>query len=436
MKNLSVFQVTLLAIFSAFAVSGVLIFALVIGGNSGNKIGPVVVWGTLDASPINVALRQAAEDDPRLAQVSYEQKDPVLFANALTEALAGGAGPDIFLLRQDYAMRDTPKARIIPYEFISQTEFKNTFVEAAAPYLIPEGILGIPLSIDPMVMYWNRDLLSSAGYAEPPKYWDEIADLVGRVVKKDENGTIRKAAVAFGEYQNVDYAKDILALLILQAGGSITQRDATGHVVPSLAVRTTGPQQATESALRFFTEFADPSKVDYSWNRSLPSSRAAFAAGDLALYFGYASEHAGITRTNPNLNYAVAPIPQRRKDAASHTPDITIARVYALTTSRTARNPQSAITTASIVGGKSVSQAISTALGIPSARRDILAAPAQDEDEIFRREALVARSWIDPEPDKTATIFRAMIEGVTTGAARLTEAIGRASQELAQVLGQ
>ena len=436
MRNLSIFQVVLLAFFGALAVAGVLIFALVVGRGGGNTIGPIVIWGTLDQAPITTALRQAMEDDPRLSQVSYVQKDPALYSNNLTEALASGAGPDIFLLRQDFAVRDAGKVTVIPYEFLSQTEFTNTFVGAATPNLVPSGVLGIPLLTDPMVMYWNRDLLSSAGYAEPPKYWDEISDLAVRVVKKDEAGTIRKSAVAFGEYQNVEHAKDIVALLILQAGGSITQKDGSGRLVPSLALRVAGPQQAAESALRFFTEFSDPSKLDYSWNRSLPNSRAAFVAGDLALYLGYASEVVAITRSNPNLNYAIAPVPQLRKDAASRMPDVTLSRVYSLATSRTTRNPQGAITVASILAGQKISKAVSFALGIPSARRDVLAQPTQDNDELFRRQALIGYSWVDPDPDRTNVVFRDMIEKVTTGATRLTEAVSRANQELAQILGQ
>jgi hypothetical protein len=33
-------------------------------------------------------------------------------------------------------------------------------------------------------------------------------------------------------------------------------------------------------------------RPEYSWNRSLPNSSDAFANGDLAIYFGFASEYA------------------------------------------------------------------------------------------------------------------------------------------------
>ena len=433
MKSLSMFQVILLAVFSALAISGILIFALVVGGGGGNAIGPITVWGTQDSTAFATVVRQAAENDSRLSQITYVQKDPATYTETLTNALASAEGPDLYFLRQDYVVRDAGKIAPIPYAFLSESQFEDTFVEAARPYLGTNGVLGIPILVDPMVMYWNRDMLASAGFAKPPQYWDEFSDVAQRIVKKNDIGGIQKAAIALGEYENVDHAKDIVALLALQAGGKITQKDNSGRLVPSLSLRTAGSSsQSTESALRFYTEFADPSKVVYSWNRSLPKSRAAFASGDVALYFGYASEATFITRSNPNLNFAAAPMPQARGSSK----DTTVARVYALAVTRTSKKPEAAMTVASLIGDTAIARSLSIAYGIPSARRDVLSEKIEDENVVFERGALVAREWIDPDPEKTNDIFRAMIESVTSGSARLSEAIGRADQQLAQIIGQ
>ncbi|OGG80546.1 hypothetical protein A3A39_01505 [Candidatus Kaiserbacteria bacterium RIFCSPLOWO2_01_FULL_54_13] len=430
--NLSVFQVIVLAVFAALAISGILIFALVVSGGGGNQVGPVTIWGTLPPEAFAVVLRQASEKDNRLSQVSYVQKDPAQYEGLLTEALASGVGPDIFLLRQDYSIDNAGKVVPIPYEFLSRSQFKDTFVEASEPYLAENGVLGIPLAVDPMILYWNRDMLSAGGFAKPPQYWEELPDIAKKIVKKDDSGKILKAAISFGEYENVSHAKDIVALLTLQAGGSITQRDSSGRLLPTLSARTAGPQQATESALRFYTEFADPSKINYSWNRSLRNSLTAFAGGDLALYLGYASEATVIARTNPNLNFAVAPVPQIKGSDRT----LSVARVYALAVSRASKKPDGAMIVALLMGDPDVARALSTALGVPSTRRDVLSEKGEDENVLFKREALIARSWIDPDPEETNEIFRAMIEGITSGSARPAEAIGRANQQLAQILEQ
>ena len=435
MKSLSVFQAVLLAVFGALAVSGILVFAIFVGGGGGGTVGPITIWGTLNANAFAVVIRQSAENDPRLAQVTYVEKDPTTYESELTDALASGQGPDLFLLRQDYATKDAGRIQVIPKNILpdaDEARFKDTFIEAASVYAGTTGILGIPLVADPLVMYWNRDMFSSAGYARPPQIWGELNGIAQKIVKRNDAGTIEKAAVAFGEYANVDNAKDILSMLILQAGGRITMKDTTGRLVPALGARTGEPAQATESALRFYTEFADPSKTSYSWNRALPDSRAAFASGDLALYFGYASEGAQILRANPNLNFAVAPMPQATNvDRATDG-----ARVYALAVTRTSKNPQGAITVAALLASAGVSQPLSIALGIPSARRDVLSLPAEGNDDLFNKQAIIARSWVDPDPEKTNDVFRAMIESVTTGRSRLSEAVQRADQEIAEIIGQ
>lgn len=431
MKKLSMFQIILLVVFGGLAVAGVLVFSLAIGGGASNTIGAIRIWGTLNQSAFAVVLRQASEDNGQLSGVTYEQKDPTTYDRELTDALASGTGPDLFLMRQDYALRDAGKVAVIPLSALSQSQFESTFIEAASPFLTPSGVVGVPLFADPLVLYWNKDVLSSSGFAQPPKFWDELFNMSQKITTKDDSGSITRAAIALGEYRNVNNAKDILATLILQAGGSITTRDTAGRLIPALTPRTGDTAQAAASALRFYTEFADPSKNDYSWNRSLPASQKAFATGDLALYVGYASEEPLIARMNPNLNYALAPLPQIRASGTARN----TAHVYALAASKTGNNPNGAITAAFLLVSASTGQALSTAIGIPSARRDIVNQPGKGNDDLFNKQAILAHSWLDPDPDKTAELFRAMIENTTSGTQLVSEAISRGDQELAHILG-
>jgi len=431
MKKMSLFQIVLVATFGAVAVAAVLIFALAVGSNSASTVGTVTIWGTLDQTAFNTVIRQGLETESRLAQVTYVQKNADTYVSDLTNALASGEGPDMFLLRQDYAYSQAAKLIPIPSTSLSASQFQNTFVDAAKPFIGEGGVLAVPLAVDPLILYWNKDMLSSAGFAKPPQYWDELYDMARKITVRNDGGAIKKSAIAFGEYSNVDNAKDVLSLLILQAGGLITARDQSGKIIPALAPRTGDVTQATPSALRFFTEFSDPSKDDYTWNRSRPDARQSFAAGDLALYVGYASEQPLVLRMNPNLNFAVAPIPQIRGAATA----VDTGRVYGFAIPKTAQNPTGAITVAYLLAATGMSQSLSVALGIPSARRDVLALPAQGDDELFNKQAIITRTWVDPDPEETGRIFRGMIENTTSGASLLTEAVQRADQEMAHLLG-
>lgn len=429
MPKLSIFQTVLLAVFGALAVSGVLIFALVINNNASESIGPVTVWGTFEEGAFNSVIRQISESDERFKQVTYVQKDPETFSAGLTEALASGGGPDLFILRQDYAVREAGKIYPTSYEQLSPTQFRNAFIEAANPFLGQSGIVAIPVVADPLVLYWNRDILSSAGYANPPRYWDEISSMAQKITKKNEEGTIITSTISFGEYRNVTHAKDILSMLMLQAGSPIVARDANGGLVSAL-VGQGAESQGAESALRFYTEFADSSKSIYSWNRALPESRTAFSSGDLGLYIGYASEQSEIARMNPNLNFAVAAVPQIRSEDRP----IVIARVYGFAITRASKNLFGAVTVASRLASADASEALAAALRISSARRDVLGAASKSGSDLFNKQAILSRAWVDPNPTRTDDVFRAMIETVTSGALRLKDAVTRAGQELGQLL--
>lgn len=433
MKKMSIFQTIILAVFGASAVAGILIFAFVVGGGNNTGIGQVVIWGTFDDTSVNAVLRYLSDQDGRFKGVSYVAKNVDTYNKELTDALAEGRGPDLFVLSSERALRDAGKVMPIPYENMSRDQFQNTFAEGAEPYLSEGGVLAVPLVVDPIVMYWNRDMLSSAGFAQAPKYWDEFYALSESITKRSQANVVEKSAVALGEYENVNHAKNILAALILQAGGSIVSVDTAGKFVPALVSRSGTANQATESAVRFYTEFANPAKADYSWNRALPEARTAFAAGDLALYFGYASEAEVLHRMNPNLNFGVAPMPQARATERA----IVTGQTYGLALSRTSANAQGALTAAFLLAGTDAAQALSTALGIPSARRDTLSKPAPEGgSDLFNKQAILVRSWYDPDPEETDTIFRDMIEGVTSGALRLTEAVQRADQSLGLILNK
>lgn len=449
MKKMSVFQIVLLAVFGALAVGGVLIFALAVGSNSGSGIGPVVVWGTLDQTAFTTVLRQATDANAQLAQVTYVHKDPQTFQSGLTQALASGGGPDLVLLEQDEVVKDAGFISGIPTSVMSQSQFDNTFIAAASPFSWSSGSLGFPVLSDPLVLYWNKDMLAGSGFSQPPEYWDQLYAMAQKMRVVDSSGNIQQSAIALGEYANVDNAKDILAALILQAGGEITGLDSSGKLTSELIPKNlsgTTTQAAAGSALTFFTQFADPSQSDYSWNASLPTASQAFAAGDTALYIGYASEEAAIAKANPNLNFGIAALPQVRSAAVP----LTVARVYAFAATRTSKNPTGALTAAADLATAANSEALSQALGIPSARRDVLAQASQAQipsqlvssGDICKGadpvvcSAQMAVAWVDPDPDATASIFQAMIEDTTSGAQLYTAAIQRADQQLTSLLSQ
>lgn len=430
--GMSMFQVVLLGSFGAFAIAGILIFAFLVGTSGSSSIGSVTMWGTFNETAVATVLRQLSENDDRLRQIVYIEKDPMTYEAELTNALAAGTGPDLYILRSDHAVLDTSKLLPIPFEQLPKEQFDALFVEAARPFLGVEGILAIPLAVDPFILYWNRDLFANAGLAQPPTYWDELQGTARGMTKKNDARTITTSAVALGEFANITHAKNIISLLFMQAGNPVTVRDSTGVLQPALQARTGAIAQPAQSALTFYASFANPSLDIYSWNRSQKKSIEAFAAGDLGLFIGLASEEPFIRRQNPNLNFGIAPIPQLRDAERS----IDGGYAYGFAIPRASKNPQGALTAAYLLASKEASKALATSFGISSIRRDALSEPAQGNDDLFNKMTIITRLWEDPNPQETDRIFRDMIEGITSGAAKISEALQRADAAMREIQTQ
>jgi ABC-type glycerol-3-phosphate transport system substrate-binding protein len=217
--------------------------------------------------------------------------------------------------------------------------------------------------------------------------------------------------------------------MIIQAGGKIIERNAEGDLDSYLGAKDENDLSPAQAALRFYTEFADPSKKRYSWNKSLPNSRDMFAQGDSAMYIGSASEIETLQEKNPNLNFDVAPLPKIRPN--ENVQIVTTGTIYVLAIPRAAKNPEGANTIAKIISSGAASELLESLLLIPSPQRVLLSPLPNDAiRSSFRAAAVQMRVWPDPDPDASRDILYNMISRVVTGVDRLSESVQRADAEM------
>ena len=427
----SSFQTILLIVFGALFLAGVMVFALATAGNKTSSIGNVTIWGPFDQASVDAVLRQAADANGQLLGVHYVQRDAVTYESDLSEALANGTGPDLFFMPQDQAVHNGGKAIHIPSANLTPTQFSNLFIDAASPFYATDGVVALPFFADPLVLYWNHDLLSAAGVANPPQYWDEIPALAQKLTQLDDAHTVQRAAIAMGEYRNINAAKDILTLLMLQAGNPIMAIDPqSGKLTVAFGAQGSDKKSGVVDALSFYTRFADPSDPSYSWSRAFPESRDAFTQGKLALYIGHASDRFLISAANPNLNFSIAPVMQLR----SATTPINIARVYGLARARTSKNPDGALTAAYLLAAGNISAPLASALGLSPALRSALTTNnGQGVSDLVNKAALISHSWNDPDPVQTGAIFQTMVESVISGGVEAGTAIKQASDSFGSI---
>ena len=434
MKKLSTFQIVVTGVFIFFIVGGVLLFAG-FGGLVGEDtdVGQVTMWGTYDDQIINTIINDLSFDDSRFDHVTYIEKGSRFFDEELVEALASGNGPDIFFLEQDTILRHKDKIFPISYEIMSEREFKDVFIEEGELLLGEDGIIALPFVVDPMILYWNRDHYAQAGVSRPPKFWDELLPLTlnGALTTRGENGAIQKSAFSIGEYQNIAHAKELLSMLILQAGGTLVAKNKDGSLSSGLLRRLSDGQTPSENALRFYTDFANPAKSVYTWNRALPEAKQAFVSGILSNYIGFASELESIREKNVNLNFDVALVPQVRSSGSS----VTYGKLTGLAILEASPNLTGAMQIAFALTSDPVLQKVSEETNLAPVSRTLLyERPSDPFRVIFADAALQSTAWLDPRANETDLIFETMIESVSSGRARVNEAVNTAHQELGNLL--
>ncbi|MDD5050447.1 MAG: extracellular solute-binding protein [Candidatus Pacebacteria bacterium] len=424
---MSNFQIVFIGILIFFAIVGVITFAIV-KAPDGSATAPITIWGTVPQATFNALLTNLNAGKQDELKLTYVEKDEATFDTQLAEAIATGHGPDVFLLAQDKIFRHSEKIAQIPFTALSQRQFQDTFIQEGNMYITPDGILALPFVIDPLVMYWNRDLLTNASVVAPPKNWTDFVKFVKTLTKKNDASVILQSATAMGEFRNVSNAKEILATLLLQSGNPITQKDEIGW---NAVLDSEG--NSAEDGLRFYAQFGNPTNEAYTWNRSLPLSFHSFSSGKLAVYFGFASELPKLRQENPNLNLDIALMPQPKDTKVT----LTFGKMLGLAILKTSPNYASALSMVTYLTSGDVIKNFTDVSGLPPVRLDLLATPPQDPlSPVLYTSALRSKAWFDPNPTETKSIFQRMIETVSSGQEKYSDAIGQSSQEIGLLFNQ
>ncbi len=426
---MSNFKIIVTGIFAVCMVVAIGLFAMSRASSSSQAVN-VVIWGTVPAASFDEAFKASSMFNNKLVIARYVQKNVASFDAEFVNALADGVGPDVVLLRDDYIYKNRSKLYPIPYASYTQRAFKDTFIEEGEVFLDATGVVAVPFMLDPLVMYWNRDMFSNALISQPPKYWDEMYGLVAKMTKKDSNANVIQSAVALGEWRNISNAKEIISTILMQAGTPIVSRTSDG-VVSVLNNQFDYPVPPSESAVNFYTQFSNPTSPAYTWNRSLPSSFNMFLSGSLATYIGFASEILSIQQKNANLNFDVTFVPQIRNAPKKNV----FAHMYAFALVRQTRQLAGAFAAINGLTEPAALVALEAFTNLPPVRRDLLAnKPTDAYKSVFYDSALMSHTWIDPNSALSTNTFRDMIESITSGKSRVSEALDRANTELTSEL--
>lgn len=431
------------------------------------------IWGLFDNQEAFMDITENYRKiNSNIAEINYRKMSVDTYKKDLVEALASGQGPDIFLIQNNWLPSFVDKIIPAPPAVLTEQKFRNDFVDVAADDFLNQGrIYAVPLSVDTLGLYYNKDLFNEAGITAPPQNWTEFMDAVRRLTKinRTDNSIIRSGA-AIGATYNINRSTDILNLLMLQNGTEMIDSQSRRALFDQ-AVKS-GDQNVSsgENALNFYTQFADIKNTVYCWNRNMHYSVDAFSERQAAMMLNYSWQIDVIAAKAPKLNFAVAPVPQ-----LPNMPAVNYANYwgYAVAKNKTAfdaskpgqiavsdevrvneawkflkfltTKPEAALNISTNVAGKEKTTAMNFDPAVnylektrkPAARRDLIEIQKNDPKiGIFAAQNLFAKSWYQSDPETIEAIFADMIDKVNRGAGTPGDAIRAAAQQVNVIMNQ
>ena len=404
------------------ALLAVLIFSgkIPLGNKASTPAGEVILWGVFPESEINPII-QEFNPKAKTYRVTYKEVRESEFETALVGALANGAGPDMILVPHQIILSQISRVYPFPVTSLSEKSFKDTYVDGASLLFSPYGALALPVSIEPMVLFYNRTLFSKHGIVNPPSYWDEMVTLAPKLTILNAKNQFVESAISIGA-PNTPYAKDILMAIVGQLGQTPVlkqyNQDGTSYlsVLANTPVTQDGQVVPLTTATRFFTEFSDPTKSTYSWNQYSGNADDKFVAEKLAMYIGYSGELNTLRARNPRAEFEMTFLPQTR----NYNTFTTGARMYAIATLRTSKNVTASLNVEAQFAGGGISPALSAIVGGVPALRAYATTPGLSD--VISRSMLVARGWYDSFFRDSTTYTASMLSDIINNRYGVTDA--------------
>ena len=408
------FELALVVIFIVLAIGSLLILANYSPSSGGDDEGVVVhgsvqIWGTLPQEAVNTVISELSDQNEQYRNVTYKYYNEQTFDTELLNALADGRGPDAILVSHERLVDMKRRIQPLSYESFPLRDVRNLYVDGAEIFALNDGIYAYPIAVDPLMMYWNRDILGTQGFLQAPQSWESLVNSVfPKVIERGFDRSIQRSVVAMGEYGNVRNSYGIISALLVQGGSLGVTQDEKGRFVVQIQNSVSG-SDPLRAAADFYTRFSQPSNTLYSWNRSFGEDRQQFVAEDLALYFGYASEGNVIERINPNLNFDIAEIPQ----GANATVRRTYAKFYGISLLSSADNYAGALAVMGRFASASVADRIAIESDmVPVFRSSVSLGSNDNYGRVAYSSASIAMGWLNPDIEATNAIFETMTRDI------------------------
>ena len=234
--------------------------------------------------------------------IKYQKVDTLNYQDILENKQFNDSDPNIYMIFNAWVPKYKDKIAPMPPEIMTVEEFNNTFAKVTRDDLVSKDgkIYGLPMYVDTLALYYNEDMFFNANIAKPPETWDEFKADVEKLTIRDKDGNFIQMGAAFGGGTNVNRSMDILMVLVMQNNNAAKFKDLV----------TLSTLNAT-AAVKYYTDFTDPTKAFYTWNDMQMYSIDAFVQKKAAMMINYSHHIENINdKTGDTLNFKIAPLPQ------------------------------------------------------------------------------------------------------------------------------
>lgn len=409
----------------------IFIVLFVISQPPSSKQANLEMWGIYDSPQvINNLISNFHRAHPNI-NIIYTQKDPASYYRDLIESFANNKAPDIFFLFGNWVPLFENK--ISGLDLKKDPDFNLRTLNEIYPQIVQDdlvsrdSLLGIPMSIDTLALYYNKDIFDYYKIPQPPQSWQDILNLIPKLRKINPQGQITRAAIALGTTNNINWSTDILSALMMQLNPEMVDKQNALFLFNN-PLKNGGLIPAQE-ALKAYTQLADPQSTFYTWQENFPNDIYAFSQGQTAMIIGYHLANQVISEQSPTLRYGITNFPSF--NIISNPYPLNYGRTMNYVVSNRSQAPKAAWQFLKYLSSKEAQQYYFEQTQNPPCRKDLFSLARNDEKlGVFVDQIFTSRNWYQFNFQAINTSFNKMVNDILVGNLSIKDAVSNAIYQL------
>ena len=374
------------------------------------------------------------------------------YEDLVINEIAQGEGPDVFMIPNSWLTDHYKALYPLPLDqpiVMNADLFRQTFFQAAADDLIiDEQVYGMPLSIDNLAIFYNKqhfkDLIATSD--KPGTLWEEIQEQTTQLTKRNNSPErFALAGIALGRADNISSAVDILYAMMQEYGVQFYDEKEERATFAS-GSGLTGDNPGVQ-ALELFTSFGLPSYRNYSWNEYItgfaPEEKEVnpFVRGKVSMIIGYPYLYSEIETAIQNqqksgsdhidlADVGIASFPQLVSGTEATSRD-TYASYFPLVVARTTDMPGEAWALVQYLTSADALQTYHKITNRPTSRKDMVS--EQQTEPLFGTfafQAPFAKSFRIYDEAAYRKVFSDAIQDVVKNVSTAQQALNTAQQKI------